>query len=76
MAAWIQADAAARFQPGNIFRNWWFDQLMLNEAEHLARSRGLQIGNVRDTERYATDRRSPGDMNPIRAMLAAGAFDG
>jgi hypothetical protein len=73
-ADWIRAYSAARFQPGDMFRSWWFDQLMLNELEQVARERGLRVGTTRTQARTLTVERPSDDIQAIRAKLKTGAF--
>lgn len=71
---WMNAYLAARFRPGDPFRSWWVDQLMLNEVGHAAERAGFNITTSRVPALTLTQPRPRPELLEIRAKLLSGAF--
>jgi hypothetical protein len=74
IADWMRAYLAARFRPGNFFKSWWIDQLMLNEIAHAAQEKGLHTITSR-VPALTLSHPLPNDQRlSIRSAFLAGDF--
>ena len=76
IARWMQAYLATRLHPGDFFKSWWIDQLMLNEIAEVAPHHGLRTTTSRVHALTLTEPMPDRQRLPIRAAFLANDFAG
>ncbi|RVT82067.1 hypothetical protein DXV76_18610 [Rhodobacteraceae bacterium CCMM004] len=67
LATWMHDYSVVRFTPNDGRKSWWFDQLMLNEVEHRAKTDGMAVTSSRQPHLTLTRGRPHAEIAHLKA---------